>query len=153
MNTQNQKQSLAASIAALPNLRMPELWKLWDEHFPRRPANNNRDYIQSRIAYCIQQQALGGIAPEVRKQLVEIGQSQSKMQDRRSTTVVKIVPGTTLVREYSNREHRVMALPDGFFEYEGQAFKSLSAVARRIAGCLWSGPVFFGLKQTQRRAK
>ncbi|MBS3936384.1 MAG: DUF2924 domain-containing protein, partial [Sulfuritalea sp.] len=26
-------------------------------------------------------------------------------------------------------------------------FKSLSAVARHITGCQWSGPAFFGLKQ------
>lgn len=152
MNIKNQQQTLAARVAALPNLRMPELWKLWDQHFPRRPSTHNRDYIQSRIAYKLQETKLGGIEPEVRKQLIAIGQSQSRMQFR-PTTEVRIVPGTTLVREYNNREHRVLALPDGAFSYDGQNFKSLSAAARHIAGCQVSGPVFFGLKRTQRRAK
>lgn len=63
-----------------------------------------------------------------------------------------IVPGTVLVREYNEREHRVTALPDGGFDYEGRRFRSLSAVARFITGQHWSGPLFFGLvKQKQER--
>lgn len=31
-----------------------------------------------------------------------------------------------------------------------QRFKSLSAIARLIAGCPWSGPAFFGLKSTKK---
>ena len=34
----------------------------------------------------------------------------------------------------------------GDFEYQGQRCKSLSAIAGRITGSHWSGPVFFGLK-------
>jgi len=32
------------------------------------------------------------------------------------------------------------------FEYQGQRFKSLTAIARHITGTPWSGPAFFGLK-------
>ena len=28
-------------VAALPTLPMPQLWRLWDEHFPRRPQRVN----------------------------------------------------------------------------------------------------------------
>jgi len=66
---------------------------------------------------------------------------------------VRIVPGTVLVREHDNREHRVTALPDGGFDYEGRRFKSLSAVARHVTGCQWSGPAFFGLLKSEARAK
>ncbi|CBJ49667.1 KorB DNA-binding domain-like [Ralstonia solanacearum] len=31
--------SVAAQLAALPNLPMPALWALWDRHFPRRPSH------------------------------------------------------------------------------------------------------------------
>ncbi|MBV5345342.1 MAG: DUF2924 domain-containing protein, partial [Rhodoferax sp.] len=51
------------------------------------------------------------------------------------------------------REHRVTALADGGFQYEGRRFKSLSAAARHITGTQWSGPVFFGLIKTERKAK
>jgi hypothetical protein len=36
------------------------------------------------------------------------------------------------------------------FEYKGERYKSLSEIARLITGTRWSGPLFFGLKQSQR---
>ncbi len=146
----SQPQSLAARVAALPQLPMKELWALWDQYFPCRPGHHNRDYVEGRVAYCIQQEELGGIDPCVRKQLIKIGEDQSRIS-RRTVTEVRIVPGTVLVREYDDREHRVRALADGWFEIEGKKFKSLSAAARYIAGCQVSGPVFFGLKQSARK--
>ena len=49
--------------------------------------------------------------------------------------------GTVLVREHGGVLHRVTAMPDGF-EWRGQTFRSLSAVARAIAGVSWSGRQF-----------
>ena len=144
--------SLAARVAALPTMSMSELWKVWDHHFHRRPRHHHRGYIEGRLAYKLQEQELGGIKPDVRKQLIKIGESLSNMSTR-SKTEVCIVPGTVLVREYGNQEHRVIAMPDGCFEYNGQKFKSLSATARSIVGSQVSGPAFFGLVKTQRRAK
>jgi DUF2924 family protein len=145
-------ESVAARVATLPKLPMKELWALWDRYFPRRPNHHNRDYVQARVAYKLQEEAYGGLLPEVRKQLIQIGEAQSSIKTRR-THDIRIVPGTSLVREYGEREHRVTALADGGFEYEGRRFKSLSAVARHITGSQWSGPVFFGLVKTERRAK
>ena len=152
MNATSPRQSVAAGVASLPTLKMKDLWQLWDQHFPRRPNHNNRAYVEGRVAFKIQEQELGGIRPDLRKQLIRIGADQSKLSSRR-TTDVRLVPGTVLVREYHEQEHRVTALADGRYEYEGQQYKSLSAVARQIAGCPWSGPVFFGLSKTKRRTK
>lgn len=151
MTTRNQETTVAARVAALPRLPMKELWTLWDNYFPCRPPHHNRAYVEGRVAYKIQEEAYGGLKPEVRQQLIRIGEAQSKIKLRR-TTEISIVPGTVLVREYGEREHRVTALADGGFEYAGQRFRSLSAVARHITGSQWSGPVFFGLIKT-RRAK
>ena len=145
-----QPQSLAARVAALPQLPMKELWAQWDEFFPRRPSHSNRSYVEGRVAYKLQEEVLGGIKPEVRQQLIKIGEAQSALA-RRRPTVVHIVPGTVLIREYDNRERRVTATADGGFELEGKHFKSLSAAARYIVGCQVSGPVFFGLKQSSRK--
>ena len=152
MSTPNRKPTLAARVAALPKLPMTELWALWDKHFPHRPSHHHRGYVEGRLAYKLQEEALGGLKTEVRQQLIRIGEAQSKRR-RRTTTDIRIVPGTVLLREYANREHRVTALADGGFEYEGKQFKSLSAVARQITGTQWSGPVFFGLIKTERKAK
>lgn len=39
---------------------------------------------------------------------------------------------------------RVTVLEQGF-DYEGTVSRSLSAIAREIAGCAWDGYAFFGL--------
>ena len=152
MKASAQTQTVASRVAALPRLPMKRLWELWDTYFPRRPSHHNRDYVQARVAYKIQEEAFGGLQPEVRKQLVQIGESQSAIKTYRKRDI-HIVPGTVLIREYDQREHRVTALADGVFEYEGRRYKSLSAVARAITGSQWSGPVFFGLIKNERRTK
>lgn len=38
-----------------------------------------------------------------------------------------------------------MATEQGF-EFEGEIFRSLSAIATKITGTKWNGKVFFGLK-------
>ena len=57
----------------------------------------------------------------------------------------RIKPGAILVREWKGKSHRVTVLPDGF-AYEGETFRSLSEIARRITGGRWNGPRFFGLR-------
>src|SRR5690606_32183143 len=56
------------------------------------------------------------------------------------------VAGTRLVREWNGVEHTVTVLRDGF-EFEGRKYKSLSAIARAIAGTRWNGWRFFGLRE------
>lgn len=53
-------------------------------------------------------------------------------------------PGTRLVREWNGSTHVVEVTERGFV-WNGQAYRSLSAVARAITGARWSGPRFFGL--------
>jgi hypothetical protein len=43
---------------------------------------------------------------------------------------------------------RVLVLGNGSFEFEGEAFKSLSAVAKRVSGSHTNGFLFFGLTKT-----
>ena len=54
-------------------------------------------------------------------------------------------PGTRLLREWQGVTHHVTVLPSGF-EYGGNSYRSLSAIARLITGSSWSGPLFFGLR-------
>ena len=52
--------------------------------------------------------------------------------------------GTVLRRVYREGAVEVKVLAEGF-EYEGQRYESLSAVARAITGTRWNGLLFFGL--------
>ncbi len=56
-----------------------------------------------------------------------------------------------LTRQYHGREIRVLTLDDGF-EWNGQHFGSLSAVARAITGAKWNGRLFFNLTTRKRKS-
>lgn len=144
----NENPSVAAQVATLPKLPMKELWALWDRYYRFRPhGKTNRRYVESRIAYKIQEEVYGGLSPETRQRLIAIGMKHSKIRTRRPVQEFHFAPGTVLVREFSERDHQVTVTAEGLFEYEGKHYKSLSAVARQITGTQWSGPLFFGLKK------
>ena len=139
------KNSIAAQLAALPNLPMHELWALWDQYFPRRPMRVGRRHLEARLAYRLQEKALGGLPADVKVYLTDCGEKHSKIKSGRGPEV-RLLPGTTLIREWDREEYRVTVLPDGSYELNGQHYRSLSAAARAITGTHWSGPTFFGIK-------
>jgi hypothetical protein len=148
-DTSNHTRTLTALIAALPTLPMKEVWALWDAHFPRRPTHTNRNFIESRIAYRMQEKAYGALPAGVRRHLAACGATHSKIKTSERNgrgSEIHLMPGSTLVREWDDREYRVTVTPTGQYEIDGQTFKSLSAAARHITGTNWSGPKFFGLK-------
>lgn len=142
----NEKQaSVAAQIAELGHMPMAKLWVIWDRYFERRPEHPNRTHVESRIAYKLQEEAFGGLAPATRQRLEAIGAKHSRIKLRARPREFNFAPGTVLLREWGEREHKVTVTAEGLFEYEGHTFKSLTAVARHITGTHWSGPLFFGL--------
>ena len=143
--------SVAVQVAALKDLPMHELWPLWDTYFRRRPSTWNRDYVASRVAYKIQERAFGAMVPDIKRRLLRMGESQSKLGRCRNADA-QLLPGTVLVREWEETAHRVTVTPQGRFELDGNTFKSLSAAARHITGTQWSGPKFFGLVPGKLRA-
>lgn len=137
--------SIAALLARLPEMPMDELWALWDQHFPERPKNHHRGFVQSRLAYKIQELAYGGLSAATRRELERIGESGELPRKLKKGGQRLVAPGTVLIREYDGREIRVTALPDGRFELDGRVFRSLTAITRHLTGANWSGPAFFGL--------
>lgn len=146
----NQTTSVRSQLATLPSMPMENLWALWDTHFSRRPLHPNRNYIESRLAYRIQEQAHGALPTNIRRMLVESGAKHSKIKTAtgRSKQTL-LMPGTKLIREWDEREFRVTVNPQGLYELNGQVFKSLSAAARHITGTQWNGPKFFGLRDSK----
>jgi hypothetical protein len=62
------------------------------------------------------------------------------------------IPGTVLTRKYRGRQIEVKVLPNGF-DYDGQVYRSLSAVATAVTGSHWNGLLFFGLTENKRGAR
>lgn len=46
----------------------------------RRPSHRNRNYVESRLAYRIQEKAYGALPTNIRKMLVEAGAKHSKIK-------------------------------------------------------------------------
>ena len=69
----------------------------------------------------------------------EIGQVVQPVRDPRIP-----IPGTMLIRKYKRRTIRVLVAADGL-EFEGERYKTLSAVAKAITGTHCNGFRFFKL--------
>jgi hypothetical protein len=136
---------ISTKIATLQHMKMPEIWALWDTFFAIRPTRPNRMHLESRLAYKLQEQALGGLPASTIQMLADHGSKYSRIKSD-SRLKHGVLPGTILEREFDGRIYRVAVLADGKYEFEGMSYKSLSAIAKRITGTQWSGPVFFGLK-------
>ncbi|MEM1097953.1 MAG: DUF2924 domain-containing protein [Planctomycetota bacterium] len=60
--------------------------------------------------------------------------------------------GTRLIRHWGGVDHEVLVEDDGkHFVYRGQAYRSLTPIARAITGAHWSGPRFFNLTHPRPR--
>jgi hypothetical protein len=137
-----------AQLAALKTAPIGALRQKWRELFEREPPLYNRRFLESRLAYRIQELAYGGLKPETLKRLRALAQELDGGDPKRRRQPAKDRPitGTRLIREYQGLEHCVTVRDDGY-EYQGRPYKSLSAIARAITGTRWNGLVFFGLKR------
>ena len=142
-----------ARLAALKTTPTPRLREQWRLLFDKEPPPFNRQYIESRLAYRIQELAYGGLKPETVRRLERLGEElDGGSKAKRHTRVDnRPISGTRLIRDYQGVEHCV-TVRDQDFEYQGRPYKSLSAIARTITGTPWSGPVFFGLKSGGRHS-
>jgi hypothetical protein len=140
--------SVIAQVAALKTTPTPELKAKWRELFGAEPPPYNRRFLESRLAYRIQELAYGGLKPETIERLEAIAEDLDggdPDRRRRRAGQDRPIAGTRLIREWKGIEHCV-TVRDEDFEYQGRPYKSLSAVARAISGTRWHGLIFFGLK-------
>jgi hypothetical protein len=139
---------IPARLAALKTATTPQLKAQWRDLFASEPPPFNRRYLESRLAYRIQELAYGGLKPETVRRLERLGEELDGGDRRKSRIRADTMPiaGTRLIREYRGVEHVVTVRTDRF-EYQGRPYGSLSAIARAITGSHWNGWVFFGLKR------
>ncbi len=151
--TQTIPDTIPARLAALKTTSTQELKTQWRELFDSEPPPFNRRYLESRLAYRIQELAHGGLKPETVKRLEVLGEQLDGGDRKKSRVRADQMPitGTRLIREWQGVEHVVTVTADGF-EWQGRPYRSLSSVARAITGTRWNGWVFFGLRRGGRRS-
>lgn len=142
-----------ARLAAIKAATIGELKKQWRELFGSEPPPFNRRYLESRLAYRVQELAYGGLKPDTVKRLEDLGEQLDggNIGLRSVRADLKPIAGTRLIREWQGVEHTVTVTFNGF-EWQGRPYQSLSAIARAITGSRWNGWVFFGLKHKRRAA-
>ena len=145
------RDPILARLAALKSMSVNDLKAEWQAMFDAPAPNNSRTFLESRLAYRIQELTYGGPDKQTRRLLDLLADEvegtlarKAQIADPRNPVV-----GTKLIREWDGVAHTVTVLKDGF-EWGGQRYKSLSAVARAITGTRWNGYRFFGLRERKR---
>jgi hypothetical protein len=155
---------IGQQLRELERLTTPQLRGRYAALFGEDTPANNRTLLLKRIAWRLHALAEGGLSERARQRAAELAddadlrmnppmpprtakpapapsatRSEPAGVDRRLPP-----PGTVLTRTYKGLTLQVEVLPKGF-AYQGQVFKSLSAVAKAITGSHCNGYWFFGL--------
>src|ERR1700720_965722 len=93
--------SVLARIGALKSMAAPGLKARWRELFDTEPPPYNRRFLESRLAYRIQELAFGGLKPETIERLAALAEGLGgKATKRARSAQVRPIAGTRLVREW-----------------------------------------------------
>jgi Protein of unknown function (DUF2924) len=132
-----------------PNLDIHELREEWRFLYKTEASPHlSRELLIRAVAYRMQEIARGGLRPELQRQLRQIAQELKQTGEGAKRFRPQLKPGTRLMREWQGGTYEVVVLDDGC-SWQGARYRSLSAIARKITGTAWSGPLFFGLKQNR----
>ena len=150
--------NVARELAALQRLTLPQLRQRYAEVFGETTNANNRTWLLKKIAWRLQALAEGGLSERARQRALKLANDAdlranppktlplplpAEMPPPRSPADDRLPPpGTVLTRRYKGAVLQVKILADGF-EYQGQVYPSLSAVAKAITGSHCSGFLFF----------
>ncbi len=146
-------KTLPARLAELETLSTTELRARWEQAIKRPvPKRASRDLLLRTLAYHVQEQVEGGLSKSTRRRLAKLAGLNGENREPISPPILRLKPGSRLIREWRGEVHRVTVLEKGF-DWRGDRYASLSQIARAITGARWSGPLFFGLRTTGSRAR
>lgn len=161
---------IAREMRELKKMTVGQLRERYIEVFGEETRSHHKEYLWKRIIWRMQVLAEGDISEAARERAREMVCDA----DLRTTAPKEFwneppapaepvhtvtgpldiksdqrlpIAGAELVRQYKGRDIVVTVLEDGFF-YDGQRYRSLSAIAKAVTGTNWNGFDFFGLKRT-----
>ena len=146
-------------VNSIPVLTRGDLLGRWERHYGSLPHKliSTRLLVRA-VAHAVQVERHGGLAKRTRKELLRLAEAVGVPADvnlpdvdggRGARTLrpgrgARPRRGTRFVREWNGRSHVVEVVENGF-AWQGQTYRSLSAIASQITGTRWSGPRFFGI--------
>jgi hypothetical protein len=151
-------------LALMQRMTVGELQQKFAEVHGEQPRGRNKQWLIKRIAWRMQANAEGGPSERALRRAAELANDAdlrltaprnsaanpaAAVEACRPTVALDPrlpMPGTAIIRKYKGQVHQIVVLRDGF-EFEGERYKSLSAVAKAITGTHWNGFHFFGLNK------
>lgn len=164
-------RSITKQIDAIERMTTSELAEQYEALHGQPVRTRHRAYLIRKIAWRLQADAEGDLTERARKRATELANDADvrvmapKTQihppaTTSSTTVHRSLPqgehsdpripsvGSAIVREYKGQTIRVGVLPaDEGFEYDGERYRTLSAIAKKVTGSHINGFRFFRLGQ------
>ena len=161
---------VATELVALDRMSTGDLAERYAELHGQPCRTRHRAYLIRKIAWRIQANAEGDLSERARKRAAELADDAEVRvmapktmiclpQHGESVTVTKPaptgrdrpydprlpIPGSVIVREYKGRVIRVIVLEDGGFECDGERFRTLTGVTKKVTGSHINGFRFFRL--------
>ncbi len=158
--------NITKEVATLEQMTVGQLHDRYIELFGEPVRSRHRQYLIRRIAWRLQANAEGGLSERALRRAEELADDAdvrltpprwaTVANDERLATakVVRVPvakdprlpqPGGQITRKYKRRIISVTVLADGF-EYLGERYRSLTAVAKAITGSHINGFRFFKLE-------
>jgi len=154
--------NIGKEMTALKRMTVPELRRKYAAVFGEDTMSRHKEFLIRRIIWRIQVNEEGGLSERARQRARELAtESDVRLTAPRprlvaagsETATAPIAlskhdrlptPGAIITRRYKNQTIEVRVLPKGF-EYEGEIYRTLSAVAKKVTGTHWNGFGFFNL--------
>jgi len=169
-------RDVAAEVAAMEKMTAGQLREKYRELFGEESRSGNRRWLFRRCAWRLQALAEGGLPERARRRARELARDvdlrvrpptgmtlppsarrpaavrSARKHVPRKRDARLPMPGTHLEREYKGHVYEVEVLDEGF-EYDGEVYRSLSAIAHAITGGHWNGYLFFGLTDPRKETE
>ena len=152
------------AVAALDEMTVTRLRERYVELFGDECRSKHRDFLRKRLAWRIQALAEGDLSERARQRAEELANDADlRLRPPKApvepvgperTTVArlpvynsrKLMPGVILTRQYKGKTIVVTVVERGY-EYAGERYRSLSAVAKTVTGSHWNGMKFFNVDE------
>jgi hypothetical protein len=160
--------NVAKEVAALQRMTVTQLREKYATVFGEATVTGNRTWLVRRIAWRLQALAEGDLSERAKQRAAElardadlrvipprekpapaVGSLRAAQAPREKGDDRLPPPGSVITRAYKGGTVQVKVLPHGF-EYAGDVYASLSAVAKAVTGSHCNGFLFFQLNKGDR---
>ena len=154
-----------AELAAMEKMSAGRLRERYRELFGEEPRSWHRQWLFRRCGWRLQMLAEGDLSDRARRRAQELARDvdlrvrppagtdmppparrvrPAKVHVPRKRDARLPMPGAKLMRPYKGHVYEVEVRGKGFL-YDGEVYRSLSAIAYAISGCHWNGYLFFNI--------